>query len=242
MSRDQERSYRKTVTSGDLIPFQIAVKETDLWVSAERVLQKETLDLVFHCRHALESYIHIHSEFATSMRPWEPDPYAPPLVREMIRVSGMVGVGPMAAVAGAIAQFVGQGLLQFTDQVIVENGGDVFLKARRPVRISILAGHSPLSGRLGLSVPPDDMPLGVCSSSGTLGHSLSMGIADTVCVVAASAALGDGTATALGNRIKRKTDLEAAANWAKGIQGVRGGVAIVGDQMVTWGDIQLVAL
>jgi len=148
----------------------------------------------------------------------------------------------MASVAGAVAQRVAGGLLRFTDQVIVENGGDIFLKTNRPATVSIFAGASPLSERLGLKIPVKQMPLGVCSSSAKVGHSLSLGIADVACLLSPSAALADGAATALGNRVKRKEDLETVAAWAGQIEGIVGGVVIVDDRIAAWGDIELVEL
>ena len=230
-----ERTYRKRVSLKDLVYFQVAIKETDLWVGADMNLEEETRDLVFNCRHQLETYIDLRPEFATTLLPFQEDPYAPPVVREMIRATRALGVGPMASVAGVIAQYVGEGLLKFTEQVIVENGGDIFLKANRPVTISILAGNSLLSEKFGLLIPGRNMPLAVCSSSAKVGHSLSMGIADVVCLLSPSAALADGAATALGNRIKRQSDLEKVAVWAGEISGIIGGVVIVTDRMATWG-------
>ena len=178
----------------------------------------------------------------SSLRSIDEDPGAPPIVREMIRVTKKLGVGPMASVAGAIAEYVGKGLLQFSDQVVVENGGDIFLKANRSVTISVLAGDSPLSERLGLLIPVRQMPLGVCTSSGTIGHSLSMGIADEVCLLSPSAAFADGAATAIGNSIDKKTDLKKIAETAGSTEGIFGGLIIVGDRMAAWGDIELVEL
>ncbi|MBW1767103.1 MAG: UPF0280 family protein [Deltaproteobacteria bacterium] len=237
-----ERDYRKRVMAGDLVSFHVAVKETDLWVSADQSLEKETRDLIFNYRHQLESYINSHPDFLTTLQSYPEDPYAPPIVREMIKVSIGIGVGPMATVAGAIAQFVAKGLLQVTDQVIVENGGDIFLRVNRQVTASIFAGKSPLSEKIGLMIPIRQMPLGICSSSGTVGHSLSMGVADVVCLISLSAVLADGAATALGNRIKSKKDLRRVGAWANQINGISGGLAIVEDRMVTWGDIELVGL
>lgn len=242
MTKYKERTYRKRVIARDLVSFHVAIKETDLWVSANRSLEKETRDLTLNYRHQLEEYIHSHSEFLTTLQPYQEDPYAPPLVREMIKVTRGIGVGPMASVAGAIAQFVAEGLLQLTDQVIVENGGDIFLKVQRSVTVSVFAGESPLSEKIGVTIPSRQMPLGVCSSSGTVGHSLSMGKADVVCLLSSSAILADGAATAVGNRIKSKTDLERVATWANQIKGILGGLVIMGDKMVTWGDIELVSL
>jgi uncharacterized protein len=242
MSRHEERTYRKKVSSNDMTSFHVAVKETDLWVSADRNLEKETADLVFQYRKQLETYISMHPEFATSLSPCGQDPYAPSMIREMIDVTRGLGVGPMASVAGAIAQYVARGLMRITDQVIVENGGDIFLKAGRPVTVSIFAGDSLLSEKFGLLIPERQMPLGVCSSSARVGHSLSMGIADVVCLLSPSAALADGAATALGNRIMAKNDIEKVAGRANEIEGIVGGVAIVEDSMATWGDVELVEL
>ena len=235
-----ERTYRKRIRPEGFFCFQVAVRETDLWVCAGRHLETETRDLVLASRHQIETYIQSHPNFSHSLLPLKEDPYAPPIVREMIRAAAMARVGPMAAVAGAIAQQVGDGLLKLTTQVIVENGGDIFLKADRPLTVSIFAGTSPLSGRFGIFIHTRQMPLGVCSSSGTIGHSLSQGIADSVCLLSPSAALADSAATALGNRIKKKKDLENAAGWAEQIEGILGGVVILGDAMATWGDIELV--
>jgi len=235
-----ERTYRKRVNAKDLVSFHVAVKETDLWVSADQNLEKETRDLVLSLRHQLEHYISIHPNFLTTLNPYPEDPYAPPMVKEMIETTGDLGVGPMASVAGAIAQYVGHGLLKWTDQVILENGGDIFLKANRPVTVSIFAGKSPLSGKIGVRIPQEKMPLGVCASSGTIGHSLSLGFTDIVCIISPSAILADGAATALGNRIRDKKDLEKIADWADEIGGVSGGLAIVKDKVAAWGEVELV--
>jgi hypothetical protein len=222
--------------------FEVKVGETDLWIAAGRPLAPEARDLVFAARQPLESYLNHRPEFLSALSPVEDDPLAPPMVREMIRASGQAGVGPMATVAGAIAERVGRGLLRFTDQVVVENGGDVFLALARPVTVRVFAGRSPLSRRIGLSIPTERMPVGVCSSSGSVGHSLSLGGADAACVVASSTALADGAATALGNRVRVRSDLEKAASWAAGLAGLRGGLVILGKAMAAWGDLELVEL
>ena len=242
MSKYGERTYRKRISSDDLVSFHVSVKETDLWVSSDVKLEKEARDLVLNCRRQLEAYIHSHPGFSTSLLPWPEDPYAPALVKEMIEAARKAGVGPMASVAGAIAQYVGVGLLSLSEQVIVENGGDIFLKANRALTVSIFAGSSPFSERIGLVIAVRQMPLGVCSSSATVGHSMSMGIADAVCIVSTSAALADGAATALGNRIKRKSDVSEIASRAIDVKEILGGVVIVEDTMATWGDIELVEL
>ncbi|OPX35952.1 MAG: hypothetical protein B1H11_08430 [Desulfobacteraceae bacterium 4484_190.1] len=238
----RERNYRKKTGSADLISFNVCVKETDLWISAGAKLEREALNLTLESRGQVETYITDHQEFVSSLLPYGEDLFAPPIVKEMIESTKCLGVGPMASVAGAIAENVGQGLLKYTDQVIVENGGDIYLKANRSVTISIFAGESPLNEKLGLLIPQKQMPLGVCSSSGTVGHSLSMGTADAVCLLSPSAALADGAATAIGNRIKKKADLNNFAAWASSIKGILGGVAIMGDRIAAWGEIEMIAL
>jgi ApbE superfamily uncharacterized protein (UPF0280 family) len=215
MKEYKERTYRKSVHAVDLVSFHVAVKETDLWISAGRPLEKAASDLVFNYRHQLENYIESHPSFLTSVQPYPEDIYAPPIVRRMIEATEAVGVGPMASVAGAVAQFVGRGLLELT---------------------------APFSERIGIVIPVRQMPIGVCSSSGKVGHSFSMGVADVVCLLSPSALIADGAATALGNRIKGKKDLEKIAIWANDIKDILGGLAIVEDRMATWGDIELLRL
>jgi ApbE superfamily uncharacterized protein (UPF0280 family) len=234
--------YRKRVMPRDLVSFRVLIKETDLWVSVEQDLSDETEDIVFNLRHQIESYIGSHPEFLSTLKPYPSDPLAPPIIKEMIHWAEKVGVGPMASVAGAIAQETALGLLRFSRQVVVENGGDIYLKLNHSAQVAIHAGDSPLSRKFGLQFAPKVMPLGICTSSGTVGHSLSGGKADAVCVVSPSAYLADGAATALGNRIKSSADIEDGISWAKAISGILGGVVIIREKMAVWGDLELTRL
>jgi ApbE superfamily uncharacterized protein (UPF0280 family) len=152
------------------------------------------------------------------------------------------GVGPMAAVAGAIAEWVGRALLSENEEVIVENGGDIFLKTGRPVTVGVFAGRSPLNMKIGLRVDSGSKPAAVCTSSGTFGHSLSRGSADAVCVQSASCALADAVATAAGNRVRTAGDITSAIDFVKSIDPL-GGILIVKDDTVgMWGDLKVVPL
>ncbi|MBN1906222.1 MAG: UPF0280 family protein [Deltaproteobacteria bacterium] len=237
-----ERHYRSRVKVKELNTFHVSVKETDLWVSAERDLTRETEDIVLDQRFRLEGYIEMHPEFFTTLTPYPIDPYAPLIIRDMIACSMAAGVGPMAAVAGAVAQYVAYGLKALSEQIIIENGGDIYMNLFRDVTVSIYAGTSPLSDRIGIKIPERMMPVGICSSSGKIGHSLSMGNSDVVCVIAKSSALADAAATALGNMVKTKKDLEKLSERAGRIEGVLGLVAIMDDEMTAWGEVELVAL
>ncbi len=238
----EERTYRNLVKTDDLTNFEVIVRETDLLVRAEKDLSKETRNSILKYRHQLETYIAMHPEFAETLLPFEEDAYAPGIVREMICASRIARVGPMAAVAGAMAEFVSKDLLEFSEQVIIENGGDTYLATARERMIGIFAGNSPLSLKLGIIISPEDSPVGVCTSSGTVGPSLSFGKADAVCILSKSAALADAAATAVGNLVHDKRDVERGLERGKAIEGVYGTLIIVGDRMGVWGDIRLVQL
>jgi hypothetical protein len=123
--------------------------------------------------------------------------------------------------------------------VLVENGGDVFLKTRVPRRMGIYAGSSPLSGTLALKIAPQQTPLGVCTSSGTVGHSLSFGCADAAVILSSSAALADAAATAVANEIHGPEDIPKGIERARAIEGVTGAAIIVGDQLGAYGEVEL---
>jgi len=145
----------------------------------------------------------------------------------------------MASVAGAIAEFVGTELLAFTPEIIVENGGDIYLKSLGKKIIGIYAGESPLSGKIELEIDGADTPLGICTSSGTVGHSLSYGKADAVIVLSQSATLADAAATAIANLIKQPGDMPSGIERAKSIEGVSGVIIIQGDKTGLWGKVKI---
>jgi len=238
----EERTYRNLIKTDDLVKFEVIVKETDLLVRAERDLSNETREFVLKYRRQIEAYIEMNPEFQRSLIPLKEDPYAPEIVREMIQTSQLAQVGPMAAVAGAMAESVSKDLLKLSKEVIVENGGDIFLATSRERTIGIFAGDSPLSLKIGIVIGPEDFPLGVCTSSGTVGHSLSFGKADAVSVLSKSAALADAAATAIGNIVKEKKDIELGLERGKEIEGVLGMLIIVGEKMGVWGKIKLFRL
>ena len=238
----QERNYRNLLLDQGFISFQVIVKETDLYIRAPQNLQQSAFQSIIRYRYQLEEYISRHPNFFRSLVPLAVDEFAPPIVREMIRAAQMAGVGPMAAVAGAMAEFVGRDLLQESPEVIVENGGDIFLLSAQEIRVGIFAHTSPLSFRVGLRIPAVSHGWGVCTSSGTVGPSLSLGRADAVCVLSPSAALADAAATAVGNLVGSPADLPRGLEKAKTIPGLTGGVIIIGDKLGAWGDIELIEI
>jgi len=235
----QPRIYRHWIKDADLVSFNAVVRETDLHIRATRNLEDEALQSIVKHRTPLEEYIRCHPLFLASLEPCLVEEYAPDIVKEMAEAARLAGVGPMAAVAGAIAEAVGRDLLAYSPEIIVENGGDIFMKASRTRLIGIYAGNSPLTGKVALEIEPDEMPLGICTSSGTVGHSLSFGVADAAIVLSRSTALADAAATAIGNRVKTVDDIAAAVELAQSIEGVVGVVVIRDDKMCLWGRVKI---
>lgn len=223
-----------------MVSFNVTVKETDLYIRARRDLKKKALEVVQKQRTLLESYIARHPGFLMALEPFPVGDDAPAIARVMEDAGEKAGVGPMAAVAGALAEFVGRELLRFSPEVIVENGGDIFLKTEKTRLVGVHAGKSPYTGKIALQIEPAETPLGVCTSSGTVGHSLSFGKADAAIVVSSSAALADAAATAIGNIVKAETDIPQAIEFARGVAGLRGVAVIINDKIGVWGKINLV--
>ena len=238
----QERSYRNLVLKDHLVDFRVTVKETDLFLQALIPLEDITRELILENRGYIENYIKRYPEFARTLKPWRVQGPEARIINEMALAGEKSGVGPMAAVAGAIAEHVGSGLLKHSDEVVVENGGDVFLRLDNPVTIGIFAGESPLSLRMGICVESMKKPISICTSSGTVGHSLSMGKADAVCVVSDSCSLADAAATSIGNRVTSKAHIQSAVDFGKHIEGVRGIIVIIGDDVGIWGGLEVVPI
>ncbi len=235
----QPRFYRDWIRDKDLFSFSVVVKETDLYVRARRNLKRKTLKAVSKYRALLEKYIERHPEFLTALEPIRIGEDAPQIVEAMAEAAKKTGVGPMASVAGAIAEYVGKELLPFSSEVIVENGGDIFLKTLKRRVIGIYAGESSFTGKLTLEIQPEETPLGICTSSGTVGHSLSFGRADACIVLSPSTALADAAATAIGNLTVEASDIPQGIDFAKGVEGIRGVVIIKDDQIGIWGEVKI---
>lgn len=238
----QPRVYRHWIKESDLVSFNVIVKQTDLYIRARRNIRNKAMKSVLKHRSSLEEYIEHHPLFLTTLEPYQPEADAPAIVREMSRASKLAGVGPMAAVAGAIAEAVGKELLAFSPEIIVENGGDIFLKTSRKRLVGIYAGQSPFTGKIALEINPEETPLGICTSSGTVGHSLSFGSADAVIILSPSAPLADALATAIGNEVKVADDISRATEKAQIIEGLHGIVVIKDDKIGMWGKVKIVPI
>lgn len=233
--------YRAAMRAEGLVYFRVTEGETDLYIGAAQDLSVQALAAVREARALVTDIIGRRPSFQKSLSPLEPFGDEPEWILKMYRAGRTAGTGPMAAVAGMVAEYTARALLSLSPETVVENGGDVFMTGIRERTVAIVAGSSPLSGKLGLKVVPGP-GLSVCTSSGTYGHSLSFGKADAAVVVAADAALADAAATMLGNRCKNAGCLEGAVEWAAALPGVTGAVAVMGDTLAAAGKIEFVAL
>jgi ApbE superfamily uncharacterized protein (UPF0280 family) len=238
----QPRTYRHWVRGEGLVSFKVVYRETDLYIRASTDLSGIALDSVIKYRNILESYIKERPAFATSLEPLDVEGDAPAIIRDMADAAAKAGVGPMASVAGAIAQFVSQELLPYSPEVIIENGGDIYIKSLKDRTVGIYAGDSPLSGKVGLTIKADDTPLAICTSSGTVGHSLSYGKADAVVAVSESASIADAAATAIGNIVRTANDIQKGIGLAAGIDALSGVVIIIGDKIGISGDLKICSI
>ena len=235
----EARTYRRWVKSNDLVGFQAIVKETDLFILAETDLTHEAINSIKEFRGKIEKYIAEDPQFQTSLKPYKAKNNAPSIIKDMARASALVGVGPFASVAGAIAEYAGKSLLKHSPQVIIENGGDIFIKSSKDRVVGIYAGSSSFSKKIALEIKSCDTPMGICTSSGTVGHSLSFGKADAVIVLSKSTPLADAAATRIGNLITKKTDIPEGIKFAQGITGLRGVLIIKDDKMGVWGKVKI---
>ncbi len=238
----EPRTYRHWIKGIGLACYSVTDRETDLQVCTRTELIEETAHSIRLHRSRIEHYIEQHPSFLTSLEPLPFDASAPAIVQTMMQAAQTAQVGPMAAVAGAVAEAVGKDLLALSPEVIIENGGDIFIHSLTTRNIGIYAGKSPFSGKIALEIVADDTPCGICTSSGTVGHSLSFGKADAVIVLAASAALADAAATAICNRVKKTSDIEPQLEHSQKIEGLKGIVIILGARIGVWGGVKLVEM
>ncbi len=194
--------YRSSIAATDLVRSRVVVKETDLLVLSERDIGALVRDIVLTQRDRLERYIAGNPLFRDSLLPVHVSATAPGIVKSMALAGRASGVGPMAAVAGAVCEAVAIDVGDGVRELILENGGDLYVASARERIIGVFVGKEVRGGTIGLRVAPEGTPIGICTSSGRIGHSLSLGDSAAATVLARSCALADAAATAVGNRVR----------------------------------------
>ncbi|OQB53895.1 MAG: hypothetical protein BWX97_00190 [Firmicutes bacterium ADurb.Bin146] len=234
----QIRDYRKSF-SNELKWYNVCVEETDLMIGTDENYSKQVLKIVRTLRHDIYAAIEKNQEFFTSLVPIEYEK-AEGVAKIMVEAAKLAGVGPFAAVAGAINDMLADKLSDQSKQIFIENGGDIYIKSDKDRKIGIFAGKSVLSNKFAIEIPKEIFPVGICTSSATVGHSFSMGKADAAVVICKTSAVADAFATALCNRIKNIEDISFALEWVNSFEEVIGAVAIMDDKIGAIGNIKLV--
>jgi len=238
----RERSYRSRFSNDERRWFCVKFLESDLWIGVDSgsyraSMEADTYAMLVDLRRQMDAYLLMDPQYKTALTPYDAGLEAPNILKEMSRVSHKTGIGPMSAVAGAVAKKVAEFL--GTKEVIVENGGDIYAQAASDMDISVFAGQSPLSEKIGLHIPAADFPLGICTSSGTVGPSLSLGRADAVMIVCKDVMLADSYATAMANRIKTVNDLQSVIDRISDLPDILGAIAVKDDRMAITGCYEL---
>ena len=241
-----ERSYRSRFSDDGRRWFCVKFLESDLWIGVDSgsysaSMEADTYAMLVDLRRSMDAYLLMDLGYKAALTPYDAGLEAPSILKEMSLVSHKTGVGPMSSVAGAVAVRVA-GFLKDkfgVQEVIVENGGDIYAEAGSDMDISVFAGQSPLSEKIGLHIPAADFPLGICTSSGTVGPSLSLGSADAVMIVCKDVMLADSYATAMANRIKTVNDLQPVIDRIQNIPDILGAIVVKDDRMAICGQYEL---
>lgn len=241
----KDRHYRGQFAVNGRQAFCVKYLETDLWVGVDNVsyspaMKKDALQWIRELRQSMDTAISADPEFRTSLTPHDAAPDAPDTMKHMSAAARRTGIGPMSAVAGAFAEHVAVKLREKygCKEVIVENGGDIYADSQSDMDISVFAGESPLSGRVGLHIPASDFPLGICTSSGTVGPSLSFGRADAVMIVCRDVLLADSYATAFANKIRTVEDIQPVTDQIAENDDILAAITVKDDRMAMCGQYE----
>ncbi|MDC7231247.1 MAG: UPF0280 family protein [Sphaerochaetaceae bacterium] len=240
----QRRAYRQSMGSARFSSFSLSIGESDVWIGFQgpadkNSLQAETTTLLRRLRRELLDYG--DPDLFTSFVPLQPKGDLSVLLQRMFDAGKRSGTGPFSSVAGAIAERLGRHLKdQFgLSEIVVENGGDLYIDVLKPLSVQLFAPTSPLSGKLSIIVDPSYGPMGVCTSSGKIGHSISFGRADAVMVACKDAALADAYATAYCNRVSGKADVKKVCEALTRQEEVLSAVVVFEDTLAVGGHLEV---
>lgn len=241
---EEKRLYRERMR-GSLESFLLKIKETDLWIAINPGFFNDDLFNKLEAyleekRKVLEDYLEENPDFKDSLAPLLAKEEADPFIKELGQLSFLSGVGPMAGVAGAFAKEAGGFLRrQGASQIIVENGGDIYTYGLEDLTVGIYAGKSAFTGKIKLKVKTDKKEFGIASSSGSFGHSLSLGKADLVTIISPHVLLADFFATSFCNMVKKKEDLPVIIDLIKKEKQISGALIIMEDQLAAYGNLEI---
>ena len=239
---DQALWVDETRMTQELTEFRVRIDDTNVFIKTDsNKAALRALKSIRMSRLEVEKYVLKHSDFMKTFEPIQVSPDSPEVIKRMANAAKSAGVGPMAAVAGAISDLAVETMIEEGANIaVVENGGEISAISVDELNIALYAGASSISGKLGLRIYPKETPIGIGTSSATIGSALSLGDADAATIVAENAALGDAVSTLLCNEVKSNNlmaSMKESLEIAKGIKGVRGGIVVQGDYIGLVGKI-----
>ena len=246
MKEYKDRTYRRRFCSDRWHGFVVKYKETDVWVGVDKKsfrseMPECTMQIIRELRDAMDVYLKQDPNYVLSLTTYEAQEHAPETAKRMSEISHQLGVGPMATVAGAFAAHIAQELKNRfeIEEIMVENGGDIYADIKNDMDVCVFAGESPLSEKIGLHIEAKESPLGICTSSGTVGPSLSFGKADAVMMVCRDALLADGYATVFANQIQTTADIDPVLNLIAREKDILSALIVKDDKMGIIGQFEL---
>lgn len=234
-----KRFYRLYSSNSRWQTYNVKLHTTDLYIRASENIAERAASSLAELRKEIEDHIKERDLFLTSLETISDPGVKSHVVSMMYKASEAAGTGPMAAVAGAIAECLGRELMNYSKELIIENGGDVWLNLLNPVTIGLYSDNIHFRERLALKINEDKTPCAICTSSSKTGHSLSFGKADSVTIIAGDGAVADAVATETCNRVKTENDITDALNFALSVPSVNGCLIVYRDRLAVMGDMEL---
>jgi uncharacterized protein len=231
--------YRVLVDSSDKYSWKVKYKYTDLLIVSSKDISLKISPVLFDFYKIIEKFIESHPSFVKTFNPFAAGNDFPDIIKKMCRQSAIFNVGPMASVAGAVCEYIADELSKNNSYLVIENGGDIFIKSPKDIVVGLFVKNKYFKDNLKIKIKKNILPCGIASSSGTLGHSLSLGKADLAAVICRSAILADSAATAICNMVNTKNDVEKVINHFKCFKEIEGLVLIKDDKIGLYGNLEL---
>ncbi|MCE5329062.1 UPF0280 family protein [bacterium] len=232
--------YRILVNSKSRFNWKVSYKYSDLFIISNADISSKIPDTLIGFYNVIEEFIKNNPVFAKTFNTFNVNEQFPEIIKEMCYGSEMFNVGPMASIAGAVCEYMAEELSKKNSYLAIENGGDIYIKSRHDVIAGLFLKSKYFNNNLKIRIKKEFLPCGIASSSGTLGHSMSLGKSDLIVAVCKSAILADSAATAIGNMINTKDDIEKTLDYFKAFEKILGMVIIKDDKIGLYGKIELV--
>jgi ApbE superfamily uncharacterized protein (UPF0280 family) len=231
--------YRNRVKNKEEFSYRVSYKNTEFIISSNRDIKDYIEGPLRDIYRDLEFVVEKDPSFLKSLSPVKLKEFYPDTISRMCELSSEFDVGPMAAVAGTVNEYIASFIPDSVENLFIENGGDVYIRSRYDVRTLIYVDNPFFKDSLLIKIKASRTPCGLCASSGTFGHSLSLGKCDLAAVLSGSSISADAAATAIANSVANIADIETAINKYRGFDSVLGMLIIKDDRIGIWGEFEL---